>query len=186
MLEQLKCEVRDAYRTLTRYDLDRYARGMVSAIDRQSGRIVMQSAKSSLVADLRGNVIEGDSIPSADIQAHLAVYHAFDVGAVVHPHARYATIFAQVGMGIPVLGAFHKDFFRAEIPCADSASDMEAVFEKESLDPLRTPGALVLSEGAYAWGVTVLDAVENAAVLEETANMAYHTMQLDPGLHSII
>lgn len=48
------------------------------------------------------------------------------------------------------------------------------------------PGALVLSEGAYGWGVTVLDAVENAAVLEETANMACHTMQLDPGIHSII
>ena len=63
MLEQLKCEVRDAYRTLTRYDLDRYARGMVSAIDRQSGRIVMQSAKSSLVADLRGMLLREIAFP---------------------------------------------------------------------------------------------------------------------------
>lgn len=40
----------------------------------------------------------------------------------------------------------------------------------------------MLSHSAYAWGVTALDAVSNAAALEETANMAYHTMQLDHGL----
>ena len=97
----------------------------ISAIDRESGLIVMKSDRAALVADMQGNILEGvQSIPS-DIQSHIAIYQAFpQLGGVVRPHARYATIFAQVGMDIPVLGTFHKDRFQVEIPCASSAMEI--------------------------------------------------------------
>ena len=50
------------------------------------------------------------------------------------------------------------------------------------IDPQKTPAALLVSHSAYAWGQTALDAVSNAAALEETAYLAYQTMQLDPGI----
>lgn len=186
MLEKLKAQVLLAYQELNRYGLDKYARGTVSAIDRESGMIVLKSARDALVVDVQGNVLEGTPVSAPDIQSHIAIYQAFPkLGGIVQPHARYATIFAQVGMDIPVLGTFHKDCFCVEIPCAASIAEMSSTFRDRSIDPLKTPAALVLSHSAYAWGETALDAVNNAAALEETANMAYHTMQLDPGIQAI-
>lgn len=186
MLEKLKAEVLLAYEELSRYGLDNYARGIVSAIDRESGRIIMKSARNVAVADIEGNILEGSQALSSDIQSHIAIYRAFPkLGGVAKPHARYATIFAQIGMDIPVLGAFHKDNFCVEIPCADSTTEIGELFSQRHIDPLHTPGTLIVSDCAFAWGPTVLDAVNNAAALEETANMAYHTMQLDPGIQPI-
>lgn len=186
MLEKLKSQVLIAYQELGRHGLDQYARGTVSGIDRETGMIVMKSARDALVVDMKGNVLEGNQTRTSDIQSHIAIYQAFPkLGGIVQPHARYATIFAQIGMDIPVLGTFHKDLFHMEIPCADSAMEVGALFSQRHMDPLHTPGALILSDCAFAWGTTALDAVNNAAALEETANMAYLTMQLDPGIQPI-
>lgn len=186
MLEKLKAEVLLAYQELNKYGLNKYARGIVSAIDRESCLIVMKSDRAALVADMQGNILEGvQSIPS-DIQSHIAIYQAFpQLGGVVRPHARYATIFAQVGMDIPVLGTFHKDRFQVEIPCASSAMEIRDTFHERSIDPQRTHAALLVSHSAYAWGQTALDAVSNAAASEETAYLAYQTMQLDPGIQPL-
>lgn len=177
MLEKLKAEVLLAYQELNKYGLNKYARGIVSAIDRESGLIVMKSDRAALVADMQGNILEGvQSIPS-DIQSHIAIYQAFpQLGGVVRPHARYATIFAQVGMDIPVLGTFHKDRFQVEIPCASSAMEIRDTFHERSIDPQRTPAALLVSHSAYAWDQTAL---------EETAYLAYQTMQLNPGIQPL-
>lgn len=186
MLEKLKAQVLLAYQELNRYGLDSYARGTVSAIDRESGMIVMKSARDAMVVDMQGNVLEGNQAPASDIQSHIAIYQAFPkLGSIVRPHARFATIFAQVGMDIPVLGTFHQDCFCVEVPCAASVAEMGSTFRERSIDPLKTPAALVLSHSAYAWGETALDAVINAAALEETAYLAYQTMQLDPGIRPI-
>ena len=186
MLEKLKSQVLVAYKELNRYGLDKYARGTVSAIDRETGLIVMKSARDAFVVDMHGNILEGSGTSSSDVQSHIALYQAFPkLGGIVRPHARYATIFAQIGMDIPVLGTFHKDLFHVEIHCAASAADMGDTFHMRSIDPLMTPAALVASHSAYAWGETALDAVNNAAALEETAYLAYQTMQLDPGIQPI-
>lgn len=186
MLEKLKAEVLLAYDELNRSGLDNYARGIVSAIDRDTGRIILKSAHNAVVADIEGNILEGSPILFSEVQSHVAIYRAFpNLGGVAKPHARYASIFAQLGMDIPVLGSFHKDSFREEIPCADSATDVGELFSRRHMDPLHTPGALILSDCAFAWGVTALDAVNNAAALEETADMAFHSMQLDSGIQPI-
>ena len=182
MLEILKAQVLLAYQELNRYGLDKHARGTVSAIDRRRGMIVLKSARDALVVDMQGNILEGSQAPAADIQSHIAIYQTFPkLGGVVQPNAGYAGIFAQVGLDIPVLGTFHRNCFCAEIPCAASVAEVGNTFRERSIDPLQTPAALVLSHSAYAWGETALDAVNNAAALEQTANIAYHTMQLAPG-----
>ena len=77
---------------------------------------------------------------------------------------------------IPVLGTFHKDRFQVEIPCASSAMEIRDTFHERSIDPQRTPAALLVSHSAYAWEQTAL---------EETAYLAYQTMQLDPGIQPL-
>ena len=48
--------------------------------------------------------------------------------------------------------------------------------------PLDIPGALVYSHGPFTWGKDAESAVHNAAVLEETAFMAWHTLRLRPDI----
>jgi L-ribulose-5-phosphate 4-epimerase len=49
-----------------------------------------------------------------------------------------------------------------------------------ALDPMAIPAVLVHSHGPFAWGKDAADAVVNAAMLEEVAFMAWHTLALDP------
>ena len=46
---------------------------------------------------------------------------------------------------------------------------LETMFRCQQFDPRNTPAALILSDSAYAWGESAMDAVYNAAALEETA-----------------
>jgi L-ribulose-5-phosphate 4-epimerase len=50
------------------------------------------------------------------------------------------------------------------------------------LDPMSVPAALVRSHGPFCWGRDARHAVENAAVLEEVAMMAWHARAIDPSL----
>ena len=54
------------------------------------------------VVELDGTVIEGAGDLSRESKAHLAVYRAFPlVGAVIHSHPRYGSVFAMAGKPIP-------------------------------------------------------------------------------------
>ena len=53
------------------------------------------------------------------------------------------------------------------------------------LDPGHTPMVLVARHGAFAWGPTAAQAVENGVMLEETARIAWLTVALDPGIGSL-
>ena len=47
------------------------------------------------------------------------------------------------------------------------------------------PAVLVACQGAYTFGVDSRGAVHHAKVLDEAAFLAYHTIQLDPGIRSL-
>jgi len=140
-----------------------------------------------------GEVVEGRYKPSSDTPTHLALYRAFEnVGGIVHTHSRWATSFAQAGMGIEPLGTTHADYFYGEIPCtrAMNPDEINGKYEKETgtviieafngIDPLTIPAVLVKSHGPFTWGKTAAEAVHNAVVLEEAAFMNYHTMSINP------
>lgn len=111
MLEILKANVLIAYQQLEQYQLDRYGRGVVSAIDRNRDMAVIKTAQQSVLVSLKDDNWERglDAETISSIRTHIALYRAFpQIGGIARPHARNATIFAQLGMDIPVLGLFHK------------------------------------------------------------------------------
>lgn len=113
MLEELKQQVCEANLLLPKYDLVTFTWGNVSAIDRPSGLVVIKpsgvpydgmSAEDMVVVDLDGKVVEGKWKPSSDTATHLVLYRAFPrCGGIVHTHSRWATSFAQAGVGIAPL-----------------------------------------------------------------------------------
>ncbi|MBH3143762.1 L-ribulose-5-phosphate 4-epimerase [Serratia ureilytica] len=205
-MNELKRQVLAANLSLPAYGLVTFTWGNVSAIDRQSGLVVIKPSgiayeamrlEDLVVVDLEGKVREGSRKPSSDTATHLALYRAFaDIGGVVHTHSRNATIWAQAGQPIPALGTTHADYFYGDIPCtrpmseAEIAGDYEGetgkviieTFNQAGRDPQQVPGVLVYSHGPFAWGKDAADAVHNAVVLEEVAIMAMATRQLAPAI----
>ena len=107
MLEQLKKEVYEANMLLPKYKLVTFTWGNVSAIDRETGLIVIKPSgvdyekmrpEDMVVVNLAGEVVEGKYKPSSDTPTHVKLYNDFpEVGGIVHTHSRWATIFAQAG-----------------------------------------------------------------------------------------
>ncbi len=202
MLEALKEKVYHANMELPEFGLVVYTWGNVSAIDRESGLVVIKPSgvdyatmkpEDMVVVDLAGKVVEGKLRPSSDTPTHLELYKAFSgVGGIVHTHSSWATSWAQAGRGIPCYGTTHADYFYGEIPCARvlTPEEVENAYEKntgkviieafEGRDPMAAPGVLCTSHGPFTWGKDAAEAVHNAVVLEEVAKMATRTEMLNP------
>lgn len=203
MLENLKQEVLKANLMLPKYGLVTFTWGNVSAIDRESGMVVIKpsgveyegmTADDMVVVELAtGKVAEGRYKPSSDTPTHLELYRTFEnMGGIVHTHSRWATSFAQAGRGIIPMGTTQGDYFYGEIPCtrAMATEEIGGEYEKETgtviieafkgVDPMTIPAVLVKNHGPFAWGKDALEAVHNAVVLEEIAFMNYHAMEINP------
>lgn len=200
MLEELKEKVLEANLLLPKHGLITFTWGNVSGIDREKGLIVIKpsgveyddmKAEDMVVVNLEsGKVVEGRLSPSSDTPTHLVLYRKFpNIGGVVHTHSRWATIYAQMGAGIPALGTTHGDYFYGEIPCTRKMLPSEIAGEPghyeletgnviaeafQGKSPDNIPAVLVHSHGPFTWGTDPNNAVHNAVVLEELAFMAWH------------
>ncbi len=210
MLEELKESVCKANLDLVQYGLVIFTWGNVSGIDREKGLVVIKPSGVSydnmkpedmVVMDLYGNKMEGDMKPSSDTPTHIYLYREFkDIGGVVHTHSEWATSWAQARRPIPAYGTTHADYFYGEIPCTRPLSKEEVEDQYElntgvvivetfkDLDPMAVPGVLVSQHGPFSWGKDEHDAVHNAKVMDEVAEMAYrneslgNTLPIDPYL----
>ncbi len=201
-IEQLKKQVFEANMLLLTYNLTSFTWGNVSGIDRDTGLVAIKpsgvdftelSAENMVVLDLEGNIYNSQYKPSSDTATHLELYRAFSqIGGVVHTHSKFAVSFAQAGCAIEPLGTTHADFSHSRLPCTRELSRNEVVkdyekntgklivehFSENEIDYNTVPAALVHSHGPFAWGENPLKAVENAAILENVAEMAFYTMQI--------
>lgn len=203
MLEKLKREVLEANLLLPKYGLVTFTWGNVSAVDRESGMIVIKpsgveyekmTADDMVVLELSsGKVAEGKYKPSSDTPTHLELYREFpQLGGIVHTHSRMATAFAQAGRGVIPMGTTHGDYFYGEIPCTRdmTAEEIGGEYEKETgkvmieafqgKDPMEIPAVLVKNHGAFTWGKDAFEAVHNSVVLEEAAHMNFYASLINP------
>lgn len=201
-LEALRHEVLEANLELIRRGLVIYTFGNVSGIDREQGLIVIKPSgvdfdkltpDSMVITDLDGKIVEGSLRPSSDLPTHCILFKSFPtIGGIAHTHSRYATSWAQSGREIPCFGTTHADYFHGCVPVTDvmTSPEIESDYEIntgrviarrfEGIDPATTPGVLVRNHGPFAWGKSAAKASQNAALLEEIAAIAYHTVMLNP------
>ncbi len=203
MLEELKKSVLEANLALPKLGLVLFTWGNVSAVDRESGLMIIKPSGVSydemttedlvVVRVSDGEIVEGHRRPSSDTPTHLVLYRAFpNIGGIVHTHSTWAASWAQSGKDIPILGTTHADHFADDIPCtrpmtpAEIAGDYEAetgtvileAFKNRSYEEI--PAVLISGHGPFTWGKDAKTAVYNAAVLEQLAEMAVITQRIAP------
>jgi len=204
MLKQLKEEVFQTNIDLLRNRLVILTWGNVSGISRADGYVVIKPSgvdyevmkpSDMVVVDLEGKIVEGNFRPSSDLPTHLLLYKNFSsIGGIAHTHSTYATIFAQACKEIPCYGTTHADHFNGSIPVTRflTKEEVESNYEKntglviierfKSLDPESMPAVLVGGHAPFAWGTSADDAMKNILILENVAQMALGSLQLNPSL----
>jgi L-ribulose-5-phosphate 4-epimerase len=203
LLEQLKEEVFQANLELPERGMIKYTWGNVSAVDREKGLFVIKpsgvgyddmKASDMVVCDFDGNVIEGDLNPSSDMPTHAVLYKEFpEIGAVVHTHSTWATIWAQAGLDVPAMGTTHADTFYGTVPCArfltqaeidrgyeeETGNAIVETFRERGIKPMEIPGVLLHGHGPFTWAKDAKGAVLNAVVLDEVCKTNLFARQLN-------
>jgi L-ribulose-5-phosphate 4-epimerase len=178
--------------------------GNVSAVDRSLGVFAIKpsgvpyeklSPADMVIVDFEGITVAGNLRPSSDTKTHAVLYkHWETIGGIVHTHSVYGTAWAQSQRDIPIFGTTHADYNTVDIPCAPPMGDdrIEGNYELETgfqiincfkdkgLDYKEVEMVLVGNHAPFTWGKNADKAVHNSAVLEQIAQMALLTEQINP------
>ena len=201
--KRIKEEAYEANMQLPKLGLVLFTFGNVSAVDRDLGVFAIKpsgvpyeklSPKKMVIADLDANVVEGKLNPSSDTKTHALLYkHWEKIGGISHTHSLYATSWAQAQRDIPIFGTTHADHNTVNIPCAAPMSDemikgnyehetgfqIMNCFKERGLNYEEVEMILVGNHAPFSWGKTAAKAVYNSAVLENIAQMALLTEQIN-------
>ncbi|TVQ03639.1 MAG: L-ribulose-5-phosphate 4-epimerase [Balneolaceae bacterium] len=180
--------------------------GNVSAADQDKGVFAIKPSgvpyndlapEKMVIVDFDANVVEGDLRPSSDTKTHAVLYkHWPEVGGIAHTHSSYATAWAQSLKDIPILGTTHADHLAVDVPCAPPmANEMIEgnyehqtgfqilnLFKERNLSYKEVEMILVGNHAPFTWGESAEKAVYNSAVLEQIAEMAYLSLQINPNV----
>jgi L-ribulose-5-phosphate 4-epimerase len=201
--KHIKEEAYEANMQLPKLGLVLFTFGNVSAVDRDLVVFAIKpsgipyeklSPKKMVIVDFEANVIEGKLNPSSDTKTHALLYkHWEKIGGISHTHSLYATSWAQAQRDIPIFGTTHADHNTVNIPCAPPMSDemiqgnyeyetgfqIMNCFKERGLDYEEVEMILVGNHAPFSWGKTAAKAVYNSAVLENIAQMALLTEQIN-------
>lgn len=164
--------------------------GNMSARDSASGYVVIKPSgvpyeeltpKKMVIVNSGGKVIWGKLKPSSDTASHLFIYKNLDnIFGIVHTHSPYATAFAAAGLPIPVLFSETAEEFGGEIPVSEFVLiGDEAIGEQVIKYGQRTHAVLLKRHGVFTFGKTPNKALELAVLVENSARIAWLSMQLN-------
>lgn len=189
MLKKLKKELVQLHLELPKNNLVAWTSGNVSARDPETGLIVIKpsgvkfpdlTAKTMVVVDSDGNIVEGEYKASSDTASHCYIYrHMPEVNGIVHTHSRFATAFATHGRSIPCITTAMSDEFGGDIPCGGFAligGEEIGQVVVETLKDSRSPACLLQSHGVFTVGPSAEKAVKAAVMTEDNAAIAWASL----------
>lgn len=182
LLESLRTEVRDTYRNMFNENVIRGTQGNVSAIDRGSELIAItpsgvacdaMSAEDIAVVDKNGNLVEGSCKPTSELPMHTYMYrNSSEIGAVVHSHAPYATVFALIHEPIPVVMIEAAGPIGSTVKVAPFRTPGTEDLGQIALETMGGDAAVLLANhGLLTVGATLGLAYEATIACEDTARL---------------
>ena len=136
-----------------------------------------------MIADLDGSVVEGHLKPSKDLGFHAGIYRVRpDIAAIVHVHSPAAVGWSTCGQAIPCLTVQAQEKVRGQIPLipladggkAQGAAEINPIFQDANIN-----AALLAYHGTIGVGATLLEAQYIVEIIEESAQVAHLSQQLN-------
>jgi len=156
--------------------------GNISALDSETGLVYIKPSamdyneinlEDIIVIDKKGEVIEGVRKPSIETPMHLAVYNKReDVGAVVHYHSIYSSVFAVTGLTLPGICEDFVQIVGDKVICAKYALPGTKELAKNVVTGLGKRNAVFLTNhGTLCVGKNMKEAMKVSYVVEKTAQI---------------
>ena len=128
-----------------------------------------------VVVDLAGNVLEGERPPTSEKALHLACLRDHDdLGAVIHCHALFATMFAVVRQPIPCVIEEFDVYVGGDVPVADYRLTGSDELGEEVARHVGERGAVLMANhGLLTVGKDPEQALKVASLVERTAQVIW-------------
>lgn len=202
--QEIKQAAYEANMQLPQLGLVIFTFGNVSVADRELGVFAIKPSgipyadltpEKMVIVDFESHIMEGELRPSSDTKTHALLYSEWkNIHGIAHTHSLYATAWAQANRNIPIYGTTHADYHCGEIPCSPPMEDhliegnyehqtgwqIIEHFKKNNLNYEEVEMILLGNHGPFCWGTSASKAVHNCAVLENIAQLAYLTEQINP------
>ena len=114
---------------------------------------------------------EGNLKPTSEKGLHASIYkNRADIGAVVHTHSKYCSVFAAAKQAMPVNDESLQEIFGAEVPLAEYGLPGSGKLADNTAKALGdNMGCIMSHHGMVACGEDIEEAFDNCAKLEEYA-----------------
>jgi L-fuculose-phosphate aldolase len=128
------------------------------------------TADDLVVTNLAGEVLEGDRAPTSEKALHLACMRAHDdIGAVIHSHAKYSTMFAVTHQPIPCVIEEFDAFVGGDVPVAEYKLTGSDDLAEEVARHVGDRGAVLMANhGLLTVGRDLADAMKVASSSRST------------------
>jgi L-fuculose-phosphate aldolase len=178
---QLRVDLIETARALLRAGLVEGTSGNLS-VRTESGGVLMtptslgydaMTPDDLVLCDLAGSVLEGTRKPTTEKALHLAVLRAYpELGAVIHSHAKFASMFAVAHEPIPCVIEEFQIYVGGDVAVADYRLTGSDALGDECARHLAERGAVLMANhGLLAAGRDLAQARHVTALVERTAEI---------------
>jgi L-fuculose-phosphate aldolase len=128
-----------------------------------------------VVCDLDGNVLEGERSPTTEKALHLSALRLHDeVGATMHCHAKFATMFALTRKAIPAVIEEFDVFVGGDVEVADyKTTGTDELGEEVAKRVTDRSAVLMANHGLFAVGKDTKQVLHVAHLVERTAEIVW-------------
>jgi L-fuculose-phosphate aldolase len=128
-----------------------------------------------VVCDLDGNVLEGTRGPTSEKALHLSALRQHDnIGATMHCHAKFATMFALTRQPIPAVIEEFDVFVGGDVEVADYKTTGTDELAAEVASRVGEKAAVLMANhGLFAVGKDPKDVLHIAGLVERTAEIIW-------------
>jgi L-fuculose-phosphate aldolase len=140
-----------------------------------------------VIVDMDGTVVEGTRPPTTEKDLHLAALRRYpELGAVIHTHAVYATMFALAHEPIPAVIEEVVVYLGGDVECCEYKGTGTAELGEEVAGHLADRGAALLANhGLVTCGPSPEKALRNAALAERTAKIVWGARTMGGTIHPL-
>jgi L-fuculose-phosphate aldolase len=128
-----------------------------------------------VVCDMEGNVLEGHRSPTSEKSLHLSALRDHpEIGATMHCHAKFSTMFALTRTPIPAVIEEFDVFVGGDVDVAEyKTTGTEDLAVEVASHVGKKAAVLMANHGLFAVGKNPKDVLHIAALIERTAEIIW-------------